>query len=1028
MIPISITIKGLYSYQEEQVVEFDKLLEGQLFGIFGSVGSGKSSILEAIAFALYGETERMNRTDNRSYNMMNLKSGELWIDFQFKNYDESVYRFTVRGKRHGKDFTKVGTFERKAYKLVDDGWLPVELKSAEEVIGLSYVNFRRTIIIPQGKFQEFLQLGDKSRTDMLKEIFDLSKFEFFLQTASLDRKNKDAVQHLQGQLKHFEAIDKASLDEKEEGLKRLQEFLTAQQEEIAKKREEYQKLSALKKQIDQQGAIQDELEKLLIRESEIFAIENRVREYEYCLIHFKDKLNRKADLESAIKQETDRYQCTQQQIQENTQALEQARQELEQVQAEYLRQDEYKDQVADYETILHLHSLEKEQVKLKERIEKGQEHVKNTSVVCDEKRGELQVTKDKKKERQAMLPDMVDLANLRAWYDLRGVIEQRISKVSENLNGEESELEVILSKIKAQLSDPLLAGVGEATEPDFHLDAMRALKNQVLETQKLVQSQIDHHRLQTKLDEFASQLKSGEPCMLCGSTSHPHIVLIDDVEQQLKEEETTLSNLKQDESKLNVYLADLSHFIQALQRQKRVVQALGDEQKKEHVSLQEHLGQFSWSGFPADKPEQLVAAFKEAKELQEQIKADEKLERLYEEELEKLRKNLQTYEGAVNQFVQDNLKKATEHETLKKGLKRLIAADYQGIEDVQLKETIGALTQQIASVKSRYEGCVEKRDKAVGELIGLKERSEGLLRSLEDYQGKIARLQEELKLALDTSSFTELETVTKVLNQSLNVEALKNDALSYRQKVYSVRQQSEKIAEALEGHIFDKDRFIWLEEKLADAQTVFEEKKTQYIKEQDAFEKEQTGFNKKKELLLEMEQLLKRESNLDILKKLFKGSGFVNYISSVYLQNLCHDANRRFYKLTNQQLQLEVDANNNFQVRDFLNNGKVRSVKTLSGGQTFQASLSLALALAESVQQQNKSKQNFFFLDEGFGSLDRESLQTALATLKTLRKENRMVGVISHVEELQQEIDVYLKVRNDSVRGSLISGSWQQTY
>src|SRR5690606_39496676 len=101
------------------------------------------------------------RYDNRSYNMMNLKSNELWIDFQFKNYDEVVYRFTVRGKRHGKDFTKVNTFERTAYKRNGFEWEPLDMKSAEEILGLSYVNFRRTIIIPQGKFQEFLQLGDK---------------------------------------------------------------------------------------------------------------------------------------------------------------------------------------------------------------------------------------------------------------------------------------------------------------------------------------------------------------------------------------------------------------------------------------------------------------------------------------------------------------------------------------------------------------------------------------------------------------------------------------------------------------------------------------------------------------------------------------------------------------------------------------------------------------------------------------------------------------------------------------------------
>ncbi len=169
-----------------------------------------------------------------------------------------------------------------------------------------------------------------------------------------------------------------------------------------------------------------------------------------------------------------------------------------------------------------------------------------------------------------------------------------------------------------------------------------------------------------------------------------------------------------------------------------------------------------------------------------------------------------------------------------------------------------------------------------------------------------------------------------------------------------------------------------------------------------------------------------RAADLSVMKSLFNASGFVNYVSTVHLQNLCKVANERFFKLTRQQLTLELDGNNSFQVRDFMNEGRVRSVKTLSGGQTFQASLSLALALADSIQHLNSSHENFFFLDEGFGTLDKESLLIVFETLKALRKENRIVGVISHVEEMQQEIETYLKVVNKEDTGSLIFESWAQ--
>jgi exonuclease SbcC len=167
-----------------------------------------------------------------------------------------------------------------------------------------------------------------------------------------------------------------------------------------------------------------------------------------------------------------------------------------------------------------------------------------------------------------------------------------------------------------------------------------------------------------------------------------------------------------------------------------------------------------------------------------------------------------------------------------------------------------------------------------------------------------------------------------------------------------------------------------------------------------------------------------RETYLKELEALFKGSGFVKYVSSIYLKELCNSANVRFMKLSKNSLSLEIDHENAFWVIDYLNGGKKRLLKTLSGGQTFQASLCLALALAEKVKALNQNDQSFFFLDEGFGALDRSSLRVVFETLKSLRFENRIVGIISHVEELQQEIGVYAKIELDPDRGSIVHYSY----
>ncbi|MEM7657568.1 MAG: SMC family ATPase, partial [Bacteroidota bacterium] len=340
MIPLRLSIQGLYSYQQKQEIDFRYLTDAHLFGIFGATGSGKSSILEAITFALYGQSSRLNQRENRGYNMMNLRSDRLQIEFGFEA-GEKEYLFVVSGRRNSKRFDDVKTFERQAYEIKDGTPSPLPHASAEEILGLSYDNFRRTIIIPQGQFQEFLQLTETERTRMLREIFHLGKFELSNRVSSLERKTNIRIAQTDSLLGQYQQISPEILVEKQTQAAQIVARSEKLNLELKQQHQRLQQLESLQQLFTELAQQQTLLAQLQQQLPEIQERETHIQAYELCLRDFKPLLDRKQELlqeQQRIQTESNQKQNSHQKGQADLEKKINSHQQLE---ATYEQRDEW---------------------------------------------------------------------------------------------------------------------------------------------------------------------------------------------------------------------------------------------------------------------------------------------------------------------------------------------------------------------------------------------------------------------------------------------------------------------------------------------------------------------------------------------------------------------------------------------------------------------------------------------------------------------------------------------------------------
>jgi len=538
-----------------------------------------------------------------------------------------------------------------------------------------------------------------------------------------------------------------------------------------------------------------------------------------------------------------------------------------------------------------------------------------------------------------------------------------------------------------------------------------------------LENELNHLKIKQGLLSHSEQLTEGMPCPVCGSTHHPEKMKAADISEKVTSIQTELSLKRLEYKKMAELDKELNKSLTEYSFTHSRLNEINDKLEICSENIIKHQANYNFK--QEFNEEGLEKAFIQAENDKHEIKKIGTELTAIEKQLNADIKNREKYQLALSEISHIVSSKTASYETLARQVDTAISEAFRN-------HPVSAIESKIHQINSDYQKLINEYhsiEKKLSELKPEKDRLGGIIEAKEkDYSqlnDEIDNLNEKLEQDIRDSKYKSIYEIEHIFGKVFDTVFENKKINDFENRLFNVSEQIKALKFKLANRIFDEKIF---QQVLHDYDELSVQLNELY-KKQGSLEKEKVVLEqnllKKKKLIKESDKLAERSENIKTLKNLFKSNGFVNYISSVYLQNLVVGANLRFHTLTGQKLSLELTPTNDFIIRDYLNEGKTRSVKTLSGGQTFQASLSLALALADNIQSINKTRDNFFFLDEGFGSLDKESLATVFSSLKSLRKENRIVGIISHVEELQQEIDNYLRIENLPHEGSLIKNSWE---
>ncbi|RLC48442.1 MAG: hypothetical protein DRH57_02145, partial [Candidatus Cloacimonadota bacterium] len=788
-------------------------------------------------------------------------------------------------------------------------------------------------------------------------------------------------------------------------------------------------LNALKNLFEKIEKQKSELSKLESKENEYKERESQLRNYEICVMNFKYILDNKKENEKMIKQCEENLKNKRDNFNRIKIQLKQSENKFNEIKEEYESRDALIKKSEELKKIIRIKELDKAINKLDEQIKKEEEFLKDTNIEIENMHKQIKTIAELVKTKKKEVPDLKELAEIRQWFTEKNHLLKMIKTLENEVQKFKREYDSFIDKKFVLLNQEIVSKMFNEIPRNLQIDKIIRIlmdkKDDIEMEIELTDNKISHLQIQNKLSEYVSELEQGKPCPLCGSIVHPNILNIENVENQLKIDNEQKQNLKKAFKSISDIVNQLNIISAQINDKENMIQEKNAELANYNKNLQKHIRGFQWQKYQPDDEMAVSNVFNKAEKLKIEIEDMENKKESLEESFNRKKHDKEEYQEKLEKTKQEHTTKKAQRDILFSQITILSYRDFGEMSNEWLHKEITVFLQQYNEIENDYKNAEDE----LTQLKEQKNRLNGEILSDEKNLLQLHNNQENIDMELNErikeKNYDNIDTVEKILGWNLNIDKERKEITCFWQNLNEVKVQLEQFERERVGRIYDADFHQQLILDIENMNRTREEKNQQLGNVKGNIERMRQDLQNKFSLEKDKESLENRASDIDTLKKLFRESGFVNYVSSIYLKNLCNSANHRFHKLTRQNLSLELNENNEFQIKDFLNDGRIRNVKTLSGGQTFQAAFSLALALADNIQKLANTNQNFFFLDEGFGTLDNESLQIVLDTLKSLYKENRIVGIISHVDEFQQEIPVYLKVKNDPKKGSIIEKNWE---